>query len=177
MLNLPEANEIAVKVREDIGEICAPNRHRQEEQAIRSQPKAVRSGWMNQSRLHAVGGDCATLSNPIACCVTVIDTLYILLPQFYPTILSWLMINDTFWMFQQSLTLTGLHMHMETMPVEQSTFSRQEFYFHMQNWRVYYAMKFLFFSFSQEKNINNKKNDRELKSKITKKKKQSGRMK
>lgn len=44
MLNLPETNEMAVKVREDIGEICEPNKHRQEEQAIRSQPKAVRSG-------------------------------------------------------------------------------------------------------------------------------------
>lgn len=44
MLNLPETNEMAVKVREDIGEICEPNMHRQEEQAIRSQPKAVRSG-------------------------------------------------------------------------------------------------------------------------------------
>lgn len=160
---------MAVKVREDIGEICEPNKHRQEEQAIRSQPKAVRSGWMNQSRLHAVGGDCATLSNPIACCVTVIDTWYILLPQFYPTVFPWLMIDDTFWMFQQSFTSTGLHMHMESVALEQPTFSMQEFYFHMQNWRVYYAMKFLFHSFPREKNINNKRNKRELKSKITKK--------
>lgn len=74
-------------------------------------------------------------------------------------------------MFQQSFTSTGLHMHMESMPLEQPTFSMQEFYFHMQNWRVYYAMKFLFYSLPQEKNINNKKNIRKLKSKITKKKK------
>lgn len=32
-------------------------------------------------------------------------------------------------------------------------------------------MKFLFYSFLQEKNVNNKKNKRELKSKITKKRK------
>lgn len=83
---------------------------------------------MKQSRLHAAGGDCATISNPTACCVTVIDTLYISPATLSNSILT---INYTFWMFQQSFTPTDLHVHVESVPLEQPTFSIQEFYFHM----------------------------------------------